>query len=292
MRKFIYWTINSCVVVLLIASLSNWGQLSVTTANYLNDMAIAHQEDRPLPSPMVAQAPQVEVTGKSINYGEIAGQSLTGYLSHPKNKNQPLPALIVIHEWWGLNENIKTMTDRLAGEGYLALAVDFYNGKTADNPQEAKELVTKASANPEQLKENIKQAYQYLETEEKAPKIASIGWCFGGLWSLNTALIFPNELDATVIYYGGNIETNSDKLKPLQMPILGIFGSLDRNPSVEVVKKFAANLKSLDKSVEIHIYEGVDHAFANPSGKNYNAEAAEDAWQKTTAFLAKNLSQN
>ena len=126
---------------------------------------------------------------------------------------------------------------------------------------------------------------------EKVPKIGSIGWCFGGLWSLNTALVFPDTLDATVIYYGGNIETNKEKLAPLQMPILGIFGALDQNPSIELVKKFEASLKSLNKSVEIYIYEGANHAFANPSGKNYNPQAAEDAWQKTTTFLNKYLSQ-
>ncbi len=74
------------------------------------------------------------------------------------------------------------------------------------------------------------------------------------------------------------------------MPILGIFGALDQNPSIELVKKFEASLKSLNKSVEIYIYEGANHAFANPSGKNYNAQAAEDAWQKTTTFLNKYLS--
>lgn len=289
MKKFIYWTINSCLVVLLIASLTHWKHLPVNASNYIDNMTIAHQADQPLPSPIIAQSPKIEVKGKSINYGEIRNQTFTGYISRPVNNNKPLPALIVIHEWWGLNDNIKAMTDRLAGEGYIALAVDLYNGKVADNPEEAKELVTQAFFNSKELKENIQQAYQYLENTEKAPKIGSIGWCFGGLWSLNTALFFPNQLDATVIYYGGNLETNANKLKPLEMPILGIFGSLDQNPSVEVVKKFEETLKSLDKSVEIHLYEGVNHAFANPSGKNYNAKAAEDAWQKTTAFLAKNL---
>ena len=80
---------------------------------------------------------------------------------------------------------------------------------------------------------------------EKVPKIGSIGWCFGGLWSLNTALVFPDTLDATVIYYGGNIETNKEKLAPLQMPILDIFGALDQNPSIELVKKFEARITHL-----------------------------------------------
>jgi carboxymethylenebutenolidase len=286
MRKYFYWAINSFLIVLLFWMFFDGHQASIQASSYIDHMTIAHQEDQPITSPIVATAPQQAVTGKTIQYGQIDGQPLTGYISRPEKTSDSLPALIVIHEWWGLNDNIKMMTDRLAGEGYIALAVDLYNGKVADDRTQARELVTNAFNNSEPLKENIKQAYQYLETTEKAPKIGSIGWCFGGFWSLNTALLLPQQLDATVIYYGGNIETNPDQLKALQMPILGIFASLDQNPSVEVVKKFETNLKALNKPVEIHIYEGANHAFANPSGTNYNQEAAEDAWQKTVAFLA------
>jgi carboxymethylenebutenolidase len=167
--------------------------------------------------------------------------------------------------------------------------VDLYGGKVADNPTTASQLVTEAQKNTKLLKDNLRQAYQYLEKIQKATKIASIGWCFGGTWSLNTALLFPDQLDAAVIYYGGGIETNPNLLKPLQMPILGIFGALDQNPPVTKVKEFEKALQSLGKPVEIYIYENADHAFANPSGTRYNAEAAEDAWEKTKAFLEKYL---
>jgi carboxymethylenebutenolidase len=214
-----------------------------------------------------------------------------GYLARPQGVKNPLPALIIIHEWWGLNDNIKAMTRRLAGEGYTALAVDLYKGNVADNPEKAKELVTSALKNPQELQENLKAAYQYLEQEQKAPKIASIGWCFGGTWSLNTALLFPDQLDATIIYYGGGITTDAAQLKTLQMPILGFFGALDTNPSVETVKEFETVLKSLNKSVEIHVYDEAGHAFANPSGNRYNAIAAEDAWKRTITFLNQSLKE-
>ena len=164
MRKYIYWAVNSCLIILLIALLSNlnWEKSSVKASNYIDYMSISHQHDQPIASPILAHLPKTPVTGKSVTYGKIKNQTLTGYLSRPTNKNQPLPALIVIHEWWGLNENIKMMTDRLAGEGYIALAVDLYNGQVADNPETAKELVTQAFLNFGQLRENIEQAYQYL----------------------------------------------------------------------------------------------------------------------------------
>jgi carboxymethylenebutenolidase len=225
--------------------------------------------------------------GEVISFATKEGSNGNAYYiksTKPTNK-----VLFVFHEWWGLNDNIKSMTERLAGEGYVALAVDLYGGEVADNPEKARELVTEARNNEQPLKNNIRQAYQYLSQDKKAQKIASIGWCFGGTWSLNTALLFPEELDATVIYYGGGIETNPNQLKALKMPILGIFAELDNNPSVETVRQFEAALKQVGKSPEIYIYENADHAFANPSGTRYNAEAAEDAWKKTITFLNQHL---
>ena len=248
----------------------------------------SHQGDRPLPTGAVAQMPSVEVTAERLTYGNLADSPLTGYLARPANVTAPLPALIVIHEWWGLNENIQKMTQRLAGEGYMALAVDLYEGKIADSPEQARTLVQSASQNPQRLEANLREAYAYLKSQQAA-KIGSIGWCFGGSWSLNTALLFPSQLNAAVIYYGGQLVTDVNRLSALEMPILGIFGSLDRNPSPETVKQFEAALKAAGKSPEIYIYEGADHAFANASGQRYNPEAAADAWTRTTAFLERHL---
>ncbi len=251
----------------------------------------SHQGDSPIPTAALAQAPRLPVTSEPVTYGEIAGTPLTGYLARPADATQPLPNLIVIHEWWGLNDNIEMMTQRLAGEGYAALAVDLYEGQAAATPEEARGLVQTASQNPQRLEDNLRQAYAYLN-DQQAPKIGSIGWCFGGSWSLNTALLLPDQLDAAVIYYGGQLVTDANRLKALEMPILGIFGSLDDNPSVATVQQFEAALKSVGKSPEIYIYEGADHAFANPSGNRYNPEAAADAWQRTTNFLERHLRAN
>ncbi|HSF39286.1 MAG TPA: dienelactone hydrolase family protein, partial [Thermoanaerobaculia bacterium] len=121
-----------------------------------------------------------------------------------------------------------------------------------------------------------------------AKKIGSIGWCFGGGWSLATAMLLPDKIDATVMYYG-RVETDPKKLAPIKAPILGFFGGKDKSIPVDNVRAFEKALKDLGKPVEIHIYENADHAFANASGGNYNPEAAKDSWTKTTAFLKKNL---
>ncbi|MEO0378569.1 MAG: dienelactone hydrolase family protein, partial [Cyanobacteria bacterium P01_A01_bin.17] len=181
----------------------------------------------------------------------------------------------------------KSVAERLAGEGYSVLAVDLYGGEVADQPGQAKQLMQSVMQNTEPAEANLQQAYSYL-MKQQATKVASIGWCFGGAWSLNTGLLLPKQLNALVIYYG-QLETEPEVLAPLQMPIAGFFGGQDQGIPVTEVKAFEAALDQLDKTSEIYIYEDADHAFANPSGKNYNPEAAEDSWEKTTAFLTKTL---
>lgn len=287
MRKLFGIALLTCLLVLG-WSVFQPAQGQLVAQDYGSRLYRSHQHDAPIASQAVAQAPAMTVEAEQVTYGTVNGEPVMGYLARPADATEPLPALIVIHEWWGLNENIEMMTERLAGEGYVALAVDLF-GQVADTPEQARAQVQAASQNPELLEENLRQAYQYLEIEQQASAIGSIGWCFGGSWSLRTALLFPEQLDAAVIYYGGDIATDPATLQPLEMPILGIFGALDDNPAPETVREFETALNSLDKSADIYIYEGADHAFANPSGNRYNAEAAEDAWTKTITFLDQHL---
>lgn len=223
-----------------------------------------------------------------VKYATVNGQSVQGFFSQPAARDQPLPGIIAIHEWWGLNDNIKAVTERLAGEGYSVLAVDLYGGQIATQPGQAKQLMQSVMQNTKPAKANLRQAFDYLTKEEQAARVGSIGWCFGGAWSLNTGLLLPDNLDALVIYYG-QLETNPEVLAPLQMPIAGFFGGQDQGIPVAEVKAFDAALKELGKSADIYIYDEANHAFANPSGKNYDQKAATDAWAKTTAFFAKTL---
>ncbi len=252
-------------------------------------MAELHKDDVPIASPAAKDEASHAVTTEEVTYGTLDGIPFNGYLAKPADVSSPLPGLIVIQEWWGLNDNIRTMTRRLAAEGYTALAVDLYDGEVAENRDQAKTLVQAAIQNSERLTQNVVAAYGYLTDEQQSPTVGTIGWCFGGTWSLNTALALPTELDATVIYYGGQISTDPATLEPLQMPIQGHFGALDSSPSPETVQAFETALTDLGKETEIYVYEGANHAFANPSGTRYNAEAADLAWQRTTAFLKQHL---
>lgn len=251
-------------------------------------MAEEHEGDVPVQNQSVLYEQMQPVDSMEVNYAKTDSGAITGFLAKPQNAEGELPGILVIHEWWGLNDNVRMMTKRLAGLGYVALAVDLYNGKVASSPEFARQYMQQAMANPEGAIDNLKQAYKYLEEEQNAGNIGVIGWCFGGGWALKTALEMPDKIDATVIYYG-ELVTDLDPLRTLNMPVVGFFGGQDQGIPIKTVNTFKDNLELLDKNAQIYIYEDAGHAFANPSGNRYNKEAAHDAWEKTKAFFEEHL---
>jgi carboxymethylenebutenolidase len=250
--------------------------------------AAEHEHDTPAPTPAAEAPPRVPVLEQQLAYGEAARRNLVGYLAMPQDAAEPLPGVLVIHEWWGLNDNIKAMTRRLAGEGYVVLAVDLYGGATAATPEAAQRLMSAALTDSDAARNNLRQAYDYLEKYAFAPRIGALGWCFGGGWSLQTALMYPDALDAMVMYYG-QVVTDPDQLRPLNVPLLGFFGAEDASIPVRDVQQFRSTLADLGKNAEVLIVPRVDHAFANPSGGNYDEQAANEAWATTLAFLERHL---
>ncbi|HEY9183448.1 MAG TPA: dienelactone hydrolase family protein, partial [Gammaproteobacteria bacterium] len=247
-----------------------------------------HEAPTPTPAAATEAAPAQPVLEQDLAYGEGVRSNLVGFLALPADAAEPLPGVIVIHEGWGLDDNIKAMTRRLASEGYVALAVDLYGGQTADTPERAQELMIALLNEPEVARRNLSQAYDYLDKYAFAPRIASIGWDLGGSWALQTALLFPDMLDAVVMYYG-QVDTNSDRLATLEMPLLGFFGGEDASIPIRDVQAFRTTLGQLGKNAEVLIVPGVGHAFANPSGGSFDQRAADEAWAKTLAFLEHNL---
>jgi len=263
---------------------------SATVADRENVEAMAreHGDDTTEASAGAQIAPQKAVISERLPYAEVGDELVYGHFVFPADMVEPLPAVIVIHEWWGLNDNVRAMADRLAAEGYIVLAVDLYSGDIAATPSEAQHRMTRVVENQDRATENIRQAFEFVNLTAGAPRIASLGWCFGGGWSLNTAMLFPHELDAAVIYYG-QVTDDEEDLRPLDMPILGIFGGADQGIPVASVNAFKDALERLRKDHEVYIYPNAEHAFANPTGNAYDPEAAEDAWQKTLTFLGRTL---
>lgn len=226
----------------------------------------------------------------NIEYENMDGQKLYGYLATPQGPG-PHPAVLLIHEWWGLNEGITTLADALAEEGYVVFAPDGYRGNvTAAFPRA---LWLRITTPEEQVEADMDSALDYLRDLDgvDAERVASMGFCFGGGHSLQLGLRQSENLALTIIYYGA-VVTEPDLLRPLTeaQPVLGIFAEEDNTIFPAEVLEFEAALNSLDIENEITIYPGVGHAFLNE--ENYNQEGpAGDAWAQTLAFLEKNLDQ-
>jgi carboxymethylenebutenolidase len=237
----------------------------------------------------------VELENRTVDYYDQA----KGYLVYPItsnenqtiNDNNTLPAVVMIHENKGLNDNIKNMASLLARNGYVVLAVDLFKGEVTTDRNRSSELTQDVRDNQDIATANLKSAVKYLASlpNVDAEKIVSLGWCFGGAQSLQLALDSQDHpLAATIIYYG-HLITDNATLANIKWPVLGIFGDQDRSIPVDTVKAFELALNSNDIPNEIYIYKGVGHAFANPSGENYAPKETQDAWQKTLSFLKKHV---
>lgn len=279
--------LSGLICVLAVAAMIGCGEEENGEENFTDSMAREHAGDRPTGNGVALSEPSQPVDTQTIRYTYDRINQAGAYLARPTSQDSALPGLIVIHEFWGLNENIKAMTRRLAGEGYIALAVDLYSGRVASTPDNAETYMQEAMADIPKGLGVIEGAIAELK-RRGATRIGVIGWCFGGGWSLRTAVNFPEQLDAMVIYYGQLI-TDPAELRKLDMPVLGIFGAEDKGIPPDQARRFESILDSLGVNASIHIYPNAGHAFANPSGERYNAEAAADAWGKTTAFLAEHL---
>jgi carboxymethylenebutenolidase len=227
-------------------------------------------------------------TSRNVSY-KSGDETVQGVVYSPEGKG-PFPAIVVIHEWWGLNDWVKGQAAKLSDQGYVTLAVDLYRGKVATTPDEAHEIMR--GVPEDRAKRDLHAAVEYLKSlpEVNKDRIASIGWCMGGGYSLDVALQEPT-LKVAVINYG-HLATDSESIQKINAAVLGLFGGQDRGIPVDDVKKFEQMLKQQGKKVEITVYPDAGHAFENPNNTaGYRADDAADAWKRTVNFLTSNLKQ-
>lgn len=224
--------------------------------------------------------------GKEVSY-KSGDETVNGMLYTPAGKG-PFPALVVIHEYWGLNDWVKEQASKLADQGYVTLAIDLYRGRVATTPDQAHEIMR--GVPQDRATRDLLAASEYLRSLKQvdAKRVGSIGWCMGGGYSLDLAIHDP-KLAATVINYG-HLATENATLEKINAPILGIFGGQDRGITPDDVHRFEQQMKALQKSVEVVIFPEAGHAFENPNNKSgYRAEDAAKAWTDTVNFLAQKL---
>ena len=230
-----------------------------------------------------ARVAQAAASLKTITAKTASGRTVSAALALPAQV--PAGGVMIVHEWWGLNDQIKSVAAQLAEEGFVALAIDLYDGKVASDQGTAQQLMGGVK-DPEATETVTTWLDQLYAMKEVNGKVATLGFCFGGGWSLNASLAHP--VDATVIYYG-RVNKSPDELKKLKGPVLGHFGGKDTYINPPMVDGFEAAMKQDGKPAEIYRYPDANHAFANPTGQSYEKEDARVAWDRTVAFLKKTI---
>jgi carboxymethylenebutenolidase len=227
-----------------------------------------------------ADAPKTE----TVQFANGTG-TVSGFLAVPEKPGR-YPALVVIHEWWGLTDWVKAQTQKLAEEGYIALAPDLYRGQVTADPEVAHELMR--GLPQDRAVSDLKAAFAYLATRKDVDHdhIGSIGWCMGGGFSLQLAIHEP-RLAACVVNYGA-LPTDPTDMQQIGAPILGSFGADDRGITPADVEAFEKSMNGMRRRIDLKVYAGAGHGFENSTNTaGYRPEAAADAWARTLAFLNK-----
>ena len=205
-----------------------------------------------------------------------------GALARPAQKKAP--GLVLIHEWWGLNWEMEAQAEKYAEAGYLALAIDMFQGKVTDQPAEAQKLMD--GMDPKHAHEVLKAAIAWLRAHPGCNgKVGTLGFCLGGAWSLNASV--ANPVEATVVYHGA-VNKKADELRRLKGPVLGHFAMRETYIPPESAKAFAAEMEKAGRPAEVHFYDAA-HAFTRPKGPNFDKAANDLAWRRTIRFLEENL---
>jgi len=238
--------------------------------------------------PVFAQADPADPAEPNVTYPAADGANLHGYLATPSGDG-PFPAVLMIHEWWGLNVDTARLAEAVAAEGYVVLAPDAFRGSVARDAQGA--MAQLNSTPQQQIAGDLDSALDYLSTHEAvdSERIAVMGFCFGGTQAMYMGTRSENLAAVITLYGSGPIQT-VDALgnMPENGPVLGIFGAEDRSISQEEVNGFEAALNEADVRNTITVYDGVGHAFVKSSTYDQGG-APQDAWEQLVRFLNREL---
>jgi carboxymethylenebutenolidase len=229
----------------------------------------------------------MEILSSMVEFsGGNLARKTKGFLVKPKEAAR-YPAVIVIHEIWGLVEHIKDVSSRLARQGYVALAVDLFEGKKVSKLEEGRELREKFTE--DKILGDLNGGYNYLKALDyvNPKRIGSVGFCMGGGLSLLLAC-YNRELAAAVVFYGRN-PSPIDLVKNISCPILCNYAGADFSISESDINLLKQILTKYGKVFDIKVYPGAPHAFFNDTRESYRPEAAKDAWERTLKFYNKYL---
>ena len=222
------------------------------------------------------------MSGETVEFDQN-GVQVSGYLARPEQS--PRAGMIVIQEWWGLNDDIKEIANRYAADGYLALAPDMYHGQVAEEPDEARKLAM--TLERDQAAREIDTAVAWMKTTQGVAKVGCVGFCMGGGLTLASALRPSSGIDAAHVYYGGGMPESSE-LARIHVPVMGSYGAEDQGIPASQVQRLRDTLAESGVPQDIKLYEGAGRSFFN-RGHSYHAEAAADSWERSKDWFAKHL---
>jgi len=225
-----------------------------------------------------------EVVVESLPYAEIDEELVYGHFAIPADMVDPLPAVLVVHDWWGLNEDVRVLSEQLAGAGYIVLAADLFAGQTAASVSAARDLEISAVERPDDVRDNLRQAIDFIRVSSGAPTLAIVGFGFGGGWALKTAIEHSRDLSAVVSFYG-QVITREEDLTGADVPFLGFFLESDRAVPADSVGEFEALMQSMSRDTEVQILADGRRGFIDRSSGNYDAALADRTWTRMLDFL-------
>ncbi len=238
-------------------------------------------------APAASTVTERPVDAETLPYADVDERLVYGYFAFPSDMVEPLPALVLVHDWWGLDAEMHAAANRIAAAGYIVLAVDLYSGETMTTANAARAKAVSVVENADAIEENIRQALDFVDVAG-APSTGIAGWGFGGAYALDAALAFPERIDAVVIFYG-QVPSDSDRLAALGSPVLGLFGDKDTTVTPESALAFAAATNRIGNPAVVEIYPDAGHGFADPRHRQYDPSVAARAWTRMLDFLSRVL---
>ena len=230
----------------------------------------------------------VVVASDYFSYHETDDDLVRGYFAYPEQMVEPKPAVLLIHDWRGLDQQMRDVADRVAAAGYMVFAVDFFNGRTADNAQDAAALARELLEQTEAAESNLLDAYRFVTETAGAPKVAAMGWSMGGYWAVRSSRLLPDQMSSVINVYG-QLDGDPEAIAATDAAALMIVAGNDRAAPMASQQEILTAADAADRRFEFRRFADVSVGFANEGGPRYDAEKAAEAWRAMLAFLAETL---
>ncbi|MEN7342094.1 MAG: dienelactone hydrolase family protein, partial [Pseudomonadota bacterium] len=225
-----------------------------------------------------AQLTTVVVASDWFSYHETGEDLVRGYFAYPQEMVEPMPAVLLIHDWRGLDQSMRDVADRIAAAGYMVFAVDFFNGRTADNAQDAAALARELLEQTDEAESNLLDAYQFVTETAGAPKVAAVGWSMGGYWAVRSARLLPGQVSSVVNVYG-QLDGDPEAIAATDAAALMIVAGNDRAAPMALQQEILSAADAADRRFEFRRFADVSVGFANEGGPRYEPQIAAEAWR-------------